>query len=484
MRIRGRWVIGYDGGHRLLPDAEVVYEDGQIVFVGRGYPGPVDRVIDAGDKLVSPGLINLHAVANVDLQVFRIDLDTPGFPKRREWIEDEGAGEVLDEAASDASARFSIACIMRGGATTCGAITTMAPKRWEAPLEEAEQLARAARDLGVRAYVAHQYRAYVNYADGVRSGSVRDEAQALAALDRAKAFARRVDGSAGGRIRAYFFPYTLDASTPDLLRASKAAADAFGTHLRTHFSQSVDEVETIQRRYGVTPVRYLERLDVLDRNVILTHALYIAGNGPYEDPAGDDLRALAAHGTSVCHCPVVFLRRGRTLRSFERYRRAGVNVGLGTDTFPQDMLREMRYAAVASKFEHGDPLAGTAAAVFEAATLAGARALGRDDLGRLAPGARADIMIVNLDRLHIGPVVDPIKALVYHATAADIDAVIVDGRVVVADGRLQTADEEELVRTAQVPYDRYKAIFTRWDRGHRPAWALFPPALPVRSRPS
>ncbi len=479
-RITGRWVIGYDGGHRIIEGGEIVYEDGRILFVGRGYAGSVDHSIDAGEKFVGPGLINLHAVANVDLQVFRIDLDTQGYPKQRAWVERLSAGDVLDEAATEASARFSVACILRGGATTLGAITTMAPKRWEDPPYEPEQIARAAGEFGARAYVAHQYRAYVNYWDGTRSGSLMDEARAFAGLDRATAFARRIDGTYDGRVRAYMFPYTLDASTPDLLRASKAAADALGTHLRTHFSQSIEEVETIQRRYGKTPVEYLAGLGVLDRNVILTHALHIAGNGPYEDPQDNDLRLLAEAGVSVCHCPVVYLRRGRTLRSFHRYRKAGINLGLGTDTFPQDMLQEMRYAALVSKVEEADPTGGTAAAVYEAATVGGARALGRDDLGRLTPGARADILIVDLSRLHVGPVLDPIKALVYHATAADIDAMIVDGRMVVQGGRLLTADEEDLVRRAQVPYDRYKTAFSRWDGGHRPPWALFPPALPTR----
>jgi len=456
-RIAGRWVIGYDGGHRIIPHGDVVYEDGRIVFAGRGYPGSADLTIDAQDCLISPGLINLHAVANVDLQVFRIDVESPGFPKARRWVEQPAATEVLSDREIEASARFSVACILRGGATTFGAITTMAPKRWEDPPAEPDAIARAAGELGGRAYVAHQYRAYVSYWDGSQSGWLADEARAFLGLERAKAFARRIDGAYEGRVRPYFFPYTCDASTPELLRASKAAADEFKTHLRTHFSQSWQEVETIIERYGTTPVRYLEGLGVLGGNVILTHALHIAGNGPYDDPRDDDLQLIAASGTSVCHCPVVYLRRGRTLNSFERYRRAGINLGLGTDTFPQDMLLEMRYAALASKFENGDPTAGTAAAVFDAATVGGALALGRDDLGRLAPGARADILVVNLSRLHIGPATDPIKALVYHASAADIETLIVDGRAVVERGRLQTADEEELVRAAQAPYDRYKA---------------------------
>ena len=480
-RLRGRYAIGFDGGHCIIPGGEVVYEDDRIVFVGRGYAGPVDRTIDASDCLISPGFVNLHGVVNVDLQLFRIDVDDFGFPKTRWWIERE-EDEVLNEAHTEASVRFSVASLLKGGATTFGAITTMAPKRWEDPRYEPELIAEVAGQMGARAYVAHQVRAIVPYSDGVERGQVVGEGRALRALDRAVAFAKRIDGSFGGRIRGYLFPYTLDASTPALLRAAKAAADEMGTHMRTHFAQSMTEVHEIMERYGKTPVDYLESLGLLARNLLLTHTLYIAGNGPYEDPEDRDLKRLAARGVSVCHCPAVYVRRGITLRSFSRYRRAGINLGLGTDTFPQDMIAEMKWAAVTCKIEEHSVLAGTAAEVFNAATLGGAHALGRDDLGRLAPGAKADIVTIDLDQLHIGPVADPINVLIHHATARDIRQVIIDGRTVVDNSRLVGVDEEALIAAAQVPYDALRAQFSRWDRGHRPAGALFPPSLPSIGR--
>lgn len=419
----------------------------------------------------------MHAVTNVDLQVFRIDVDSPGFPKSRAWV--EGAGpEVLDEAATEASVRFSVACLIRGGATTFGAITTMASKRWEDPPYEPELIAEVAGQMGARAYVAHQVRAVLSYWDGVDRHQASDEARALRALEHAIAFARRIDGTYEGRIRGYVFPYTLDASTPALLQAAKAAADALGTHMRTHFAQSESEVRAIIERYGQTPVDYLERLGILDRNLVLTHALYVAGNGPYADPEDRDLKRLASHRVTVCHCPGVYLRRGISLRSFTRYRRAGILMALGTDTFPQDMITEMKWAALVAKVEEGTAGAGTAADVYEAATLGGARALSRDDLGRLVPGAKADIVTIDFQQLHVGPVVDPITTLVHHASARDIRQVIIDGRTVVDGGRLVDVDEAALLAAARNPYDTLRTQFTRWDRGHRPTKALFPQSLP------
>lgn len=476
-RIAGRYVIGYDSGHRIIPGGEVVYDDDRILFAGRGYTGHVDRTIDASDCLVSPGFVNLHAVTNVDLQVFRIDVDSPGFPKAAAWVNDEET-EVLDEAATEASVRFSVASIIRGGATTFGAITTMASKRWQDPRYEPELIAEVAGQMGARAYVAHQMRAVISYWDGVGKHEAIDEARALRALEHAAAFARRIDGTHADRIRGYLFPYTLDGSTPTLLQGAKAAADELGTHMRTHFAQSGAEVQAIIERYGQTPVDYLERLGILDRNLVLTHALYIAGNGPYADPEDRDLARLAQHGVTVCHCPGVYLRRGISLRSFARYRRAGVAMALGTDTFPQDMITEMKWAALACKVEEASALAGTAAEIYDAATLGGAGALGRDDLGRLAPGAKADIVTIEFDRLHIGPVIDPIKTLVYHASARDIRLVIIDGRTVVDGGRLVDLDEEALLAAARGPYSILREQFSRWDRARRPASVLFPPSLP------
>jgi cytosine/adenosine deaminase-related metal-dependent hydrolase len=405
-------------------------------------------------------------------------VDSPGFPKTKDWVERDGP-EALDERQTEASVRFSVAALLKGGATTFGAITTMASKRWEDPRYESEMIAEISGAMGARAYVAHQVRAIVSSWDGAERHQSIDEARGLRGLEHATAFARRIHGTHSDRIRAYMFPYTLDASTPALLQGAKQAADALGTHMRTHFSQSLTEVRDIMARYGKTPVDYLESLGVLDRNLVLTHALYIAGNGPYQDPEDRDLTRLAAHGVTVCHCPGVYLRRGVTLNSFSRYRRAGVNMALGTDMFPQDIIAEMKWASLAAKFVERSPLAGTAAEAYEAATLGGARALGRDDLGRLAPGAKADIVTVELDHLHIGPVVDPIKSLVRHATSRDIRHVIVDGRTLVEGGRLVGIDEDAVRAAAQVPYDRLRDQFSRWDRGHRPARALFPPALPT-----
>ena len=139
-----------------------------------------------------------------------------------------------------------------------------------------------------------------------------------------------------------------------------------------------------------------------------------------------------------------------------------MNVGLGTDTYPRDLISEMRWASLLCKVVEHDFTVATAADVFNAATLAGARALRRDDIGRLAPGAKADIVILDMQSLRIGPYRDPIKALVNCGTGDDVETVIVDGRTVVADGRVVGIDEEALRREAQQEAERLWATVPEW----------------------
>ena len=146
-------------------------------------------------------------------------------------------------------------------------------------------------------------------------------------------------------------------------------------------------------------------------------------------PFGDDLRVLAERGATVGHCPYKYAKMAMTLHSFQRYVDAGVNVAIGTDTFPMDMVSELRWASILAKVTDANYQVGLPRDVYNAATLAACKFLRRDDLGRLAPGAKADILLITLDHLG-GPVyADPIKALVEAGCGRDVDTVIVDGKI-------------------------------------------------------
>src|SRR5438067_490634 len=161
-------------------------------------------------------------------------------------------------------------------------------------------------------------------------------------------------------------------------------------------------------------------------------------------------------------------------------RALGINIALGTDTYPQDLVHEMRWAALMCRMADGSFRVGRPQDVFDAATLGGARHLGRDDLGRLAPGAKADIIVVDLRQLNYGAVHDPIKSLVECGTGRDVETVIVDGQTLVEGGRAARVDEEALLRDVQIEGERRWNAIPQWHWTARPLHHTVPPSHPVR----
>ncbi len=469
--IRGGEVVGWSGGHHLIGGGDLVLENDRVAFVGRGYEGPADSVLDATGRLVSPGFVNLHCQIDISHGPFWYDAERVNLYAIRpdDWLRDPREPSLFTPDEMRAGARLSLGTALRCGATTVVGINTMVFRRWDDAPWEPEIFADVADELGLRAYLSHHYRAGV--VTGPAPHIVWDEAAGRRGLERAVALIVGLRSRSTGRVRGLLFPYTLDTSSEELLRATREAAGKIGARIRMHFAQSRFEVEQVRAAHGTDPVSFLDRIGFLGPDVILTHALHIAEDGDH------DLEVLAARGVHVAHCPVVMRRAGRLLKSFSRYRRAAINIGLGTDTFPQDIIEEMRWAALGSKLADRDPASGLAADVYEAATVGGARALGRDDLGRLAPGAKADVTIIDLRGLHVGPPDDPIRALVHYATQRDVEHVFVDGVQVVRDGRVLGLDERAVLAAMEGVNVKMAALIARWSG--KSEEALFPASFPT-----
>ena len=444
--IKGGWIVAFDGErHRILRDGVVVYRGDTITHVGKSYEGPVDHTIDARAHLVSPGLVNAHVHVGAhtgDRMIFdagRADLFRSGFMN---YCTSKGInGPTLhDFEDSDVAIRYSLSCLLRFGSTT---IVEMGG---ESENGELGPLASHAGDLGIRIYMSPGMRSAHHYYDQDGRHQIHWHADdGLATLDRALAFVEKYDGAYEGRVRAILVPLEYHLSSHELLRRTKSAARQYGIGITLHLAESVLEFQDSIRHTGRTPVGMLNDLDFLGPEVVLGHGLYTSGHSQVAYTRGDDLALLAGTGTSVAHSPTVFARRGVYLESFQRYLDAGVNLAIGTDSYPQDMLGELKTVALMGKIADRDFEAVNTRDVFNAATLGGARALGRDDLGRLAPGAKADILIVDFQRARVGPFLDPIKALIQCCDGEVIDTVIVAGRTRVEGGRVLMWDGEELL---------------------------------------
>ncbi len=464
--IRAGHVIAFDGaGHRHLRDGVVVVEGQRVLHVGRSYDGPAETVIDAPDGVLTPGLISTHA-------------HIAGSPLDRSFIEDRGNPQFYmsglfemlpvrsasqDEEGSRACVDFSMPEMLRSGCTT---VMEMGGS--------GEYVAERAAVYGMRCYVAQGFRSgrWVTY-DGRRVQWELSEEAGQQGLARALEFISKHDGAHDGLVRGFLSPAQVDTCTEALFLESKRQADALGVRLQTHCSQSTVEFWEMLGRNGVTPIKWLSDIGVLGPNVILGHAIIIGGGSWSNYPAGD-IQVMADAGCTVAHAPWVFARRGIAMESFARYQAAGVNMSLGTDTNPQSMIEAMRWAAVLSKVVDRQTEIATAADVFTAATLGGARALGRDDLGRIAPGALADMVLWSGRSWGMSPLRDPVKNIVFNATPEDVERVWVNGRLVVEGGRVLAADEDAIFAALQAAGERMWPKMGEFDWAGRGADELSP----------
>jgi cytosine/adenosine deaminase-related metal-dependent hydrolase len=486
--IRGGWVVGYEhGGHTLIPNGVVVTEQDRVLQVGAGFDGRVDRTIDATGKLVVPGFIDTHVHAGhkanqrligdhgrrefygqpfMEFTVPRKGTRVGGDPR---YMTAEGA-----EAARRLLADYTVIELLRNGVTTFVEMGS--------PVDVQRVMASTVDRVGTRAYLGPGFDSGRWAAvDGKPVRQINEEA-GRAAFDAACAYIREIEAVSDSRVHAVLAPREVETCSLDLLRATRQAADELPVPIVTHAAYSVLEFIDLMDEHAKTAVEILDDVGLLEPRLVIGHAnLPAEGYGFFS--GGRDVELMGQRGVSISHCPINIVRRARSLDSWKRYREAGINVALGSDTYPRDMIMQMRAASYMGKLTSHDLGAASAAEVFTAATLGGAKALGRDDLGRLAPGAKADIVIIDLsgrDTLRYGPIWDPIKSLVECGIGDDVETVIVDGRVVMEGRQIPGFDIEDLQGRAQAAGEASWSTIQEWDPLGRTAEQMSPLSFPMQ----
>jgi 5-methylthioadenosine/S-adenosylhomocysteine deaminase len=254
--------------------------------------------------------------------------------------------------------------------------------------------------------------------------------------------------------------------------------------MATHAAYSVLEFQDIVREHQMTPIELLDKIGMLRTTLNIGHGNFIADNPNLNYSGARDLELMGSHCCSISHCPINIARRARTLDNWKRYRDAGVNISIGSDTYPRDMVMNMRTASLMGKIMGHDYYEASAGEVFDAATLGGAHSLGRGDLGKLAPGALADILIIDFggrQSLRFGPVRDPIKSLVECGVGDDIDTVIVNGSICMENGVIPGLDLDDLRDQAQRSGEAIWSTLQDWDPRGRTAEEASPWSFPLHS---
>ncbi len=429
-----------DEAQAVLRDTWVLLEGNRIAAVQPTRPA-ADLVFDRPGQFVLPGLMNLHnhcfseAVARTHTEdgngrknnqsiVYTVLL-----PLTKRGIDVLSPAERLDIA------RLGILQLLKGGATA-----VMEPFRNGIP-----EMFEAAAEMGIRFWGA-PYLFSTSDPRAQPDGTVRYDGDGgqvdLETWDR---LYDRWQGQADGRIGLAMSPHATDTCGPDLLRDCAARARELGVPITTHLAQSAQEVATILARHGGrTPAEYLDWLGLLAPDLLAAHCIA---------SSDDDLRLMAARGATVLNCPRVFARTG-TAAAFGRFAAHGVRTVVGTDGYNMDLLGELNAAAMISKIASGNPEVATAPELIEAVTATAAAVVKRPDLGRIEPGATADLTVVDMTHPQLHPLADPRRGLIALANRSDIAQVFVDGRLLLDAGRLVQGNETAISRAGAAAIER------------------------------
>ena len=455
------WIIGYDadkGSHQFLKGQDVAFSGDKMVQVGGHYDGPFTTEIDGRGKMVSPGLINMHSHPLSE-------------PMNKGFLDELASQGLYQSSLYEYMALFNpddegrLACTEVGlSESLLSGVTTLVDLSvpYDGWLELLSQ-------SGLRAVAAPMYRSarwYTN--NGHLTEYEWDEKAGETAMVAAMDAIDRAEADSSGRLSGMVAPSQIDTCTPELIKASHAEAKRRGLKMQIHAAQSVVEFHEITRRHGLTPIEWLHSLGVLDEHTIIGHGIFLSDHPWVHWPQSNDLKLLADSGAAVAHCPTVFQRRGMSLRSFGRYVRAGIPMCIGTDTYPHNMLEEMRHALINSRLMSGHVFDVRTHDVFNAATTGAAQILGRSDIGKLAAGAKADLFLADLKHPAMRPVRDPLRSLIYVAAERAVTDVFVDGRHVVVAGQVQAFDLPDALDRLEAAQRRAEIAFTERDIKKRP----------------
>ena len=430
-RISGGWVVGFNGTkHVLLRNSEVVYQGSQIIFVGESYQGEVDRSIDASDKIVLPGLINIHTHSLSAVLAYRGICEDEGQTLYKYLLPIRYGTTSTPPYATGIDAyrlsRVALLELLKSGVATVFEQT-----------DNLEDVLQIGQQLGIRLYGCHSYYSGMPFEENGKVIYPKFK-ESCPAFDENIRLIKKYHDLCDGRIKVWLGPHAPDTCSIDLLKETRKKANELGVGIGTHVAQSLTEVNEIDRRVGKTPVEYLESIGFWGEDVIAAHAIHTTDS---------DIEIMTRSKMNVAHCASSYVKGGLRV-PMTLYRRRGINVVIGTDQNAMDLIDEMRFAMFSSRLNENDPYATTALDVFNAVTLNAAKALGRKDIGRICPGAKADITLINTQQAHLDPFRDPLKILLYHANRSDVDTVIVDGQVLMQGRKILTLDEDEAISQA------------------------------------
>lgn len=407
--IRGM-VLPMTGADDFFPEGEVAIENDQIFHVGPKGSTPQDfvpdRVLEYSDDVIMPGFINTHTHAAMTLlRSYADDLPLMTWLQTKIWPFE---AKLTDEDIYWGTMLALGEMIKSGTTTMLDMYSSM------------DQVAEAVLEAGTRGVLAR--------------GLIGNAPNGEEALAEGIELVHNYHGAGNGRIKVMLGPHAPYTCNGAYLQKVKKEADRLGVGIHIHLAETEDEINTIGKETGKTPVQWLEELGIFGGHVVAAHCVHLTE---------EDRKILAKHKVAVAHNPESNMKLNSGAAPIMELLEEGVLVGLGTDGVSSnnnlDMFGEMRSAAFLQKLHKG---AATLPAyeVLEMATVNGAKALGLDNVGMLAPGYKADIITIDFDQPHFYPRFSFLSHLVYVAHPGDVRTVIVDGKILMEEKELKTMD--------------------------------------------
>jgi len=408
--------------------------DGVITAVGPtdSLPASADRVVDASNHIVLPGLVNTHHHFGQTL--------TRAVPAAQDatlfqWLVTLYPiwARITPEAVY-VSTKVAMAELLLSGCTTSSDHTYLWPNG-----ARLDDQVRAAGEMGLRFHAARGSMSVGESQGGLPPDSVTEDEAAILA-DSRRVIEAYHDARRYAMLRIVLAPCSPFSVSPDLMRESLALARSYGVHSHTHLAETRDEEAYCLERFHRRPVELAEDLGWVGPDVWHAHMVH---------PSAAEVGRLGATRTGVAHCPSSNMRLASGIAPLRALTTAGARVGLGVDGSASNdsahLLAEARQALLLQRVS-GDPAALTAPAALRLATRGGAAVLGRDDIGSLAPGMAADVIGYRLDTLPLagGAVHDPLAALIF-CHPPQVDFSLVNGQIRVQDGRLLDVDVPALI---------------------------------------
>ncbi len=372
----------------------------------------VDERINAKNMLVMPGLINTHT--HLAMSIFR------GYKtdkKLMDWLED-AIFPVEDKLKpEDIYWNSYLSCLemIKSGTTTCNDMYFGMNKTVE-----------AIRDTGLRAVVAWC----------IKDNSIKDK------VEQTREYAKIYNNDENGKIKIYVSADAPHTCNPDTIKLCVDLAKELNTGLHIHLAETIDEETKIKSRYDKRSTEYLNDLDVFDVPVVLAHGIYVSDS---------DIEILKKIKGGISHNPISNCKLSSGICDVVKLRKNGINIGLGTDgigsTTTMDMFEEMKTAAYLQKVNTMEPSSISAYDILKMATIEGAKVLGMEkEIGTLEPGKKADMIFIKTDKLHMCPANDVCANLVYSSNGADVESVMIDGKVIMQNRKMVNLDEKQVMR--------------------------------------